>query len=109
MRGPVCTVPLGDVGGDGPHQMLWKISKIIKCFSTTFFQNFKSGHIYTKDAKCAVTDEKSISCFLQFLVFEIWKKYQQKCLKLFPHKISINLTSLNKINKESKERVIWNE
>ena len=43
--------------------------KKIKCFSTIFFQNFKSGHIYMIDAECAETNEKLI---FPFLVFAIW-------------------------------------
>ena len=46
--------------------------------STKGFQNFKSFHIYMKDAESAKTNEKSI---FRFLVFELWSILYSKLIE----------------------------
>ena len=50
--------------------------KQINCFSTTFFQNFNSGHIYKKDAECAETNEKFSDFIIRIYYIHV---YMQTC------------------------------
>ena len=43
-----------------------------KVVDKIFFLNFKSDHIYMKDAECVETNEKSVFQYFWFLVCEIW-------------------------------------
>ena len=63
--------PVGGVDHFYFFHHIFFLAESIKCFSTNFFRNFKSIHIYMKDTECAEMNEL-IFRFLGFLVFEIW-------------------------------------
>ena len=74
------------MGGQAPHQFIFQPNGS-NVFSTIFFQNYISGHIYIyiymKDAEWVETNEKSIFWFLRFLVLEIWSFFFQKRSQVF--------------------------
>ena len=70
---------------------------------TTFVQNFKSVHIYMKDAECAETNEKLIFRLFWFLVFEVWWFLYSKLVNssiIIEYKIDHILKTKNRNNRK---------
>ena len=95
MRGPGAQpAAVGGEGGKAPNN--FSLAKWINSWTFFFFQNFKSVHIYMKDAEFAETNDKSI---FRFLILEIWWFLYSKLFSfLFRWIFSTKSTITQKIN-----------